>query len=165
MDFIDIKVPWYVRWLAIIALFAVTSAFAWLKGASDGATKLAVVKNEMVLIGKAQKEKYAKAEKVSSEITKNEGNQYEKGVGVIRGLYGPGRVLPTNPGSGSAAEVSKATGSADVAAANAGLGTGVRPPAEACEGLKSDAAVTTLQLLRLQNWIELQESSWNKLTE
>lgn len=157
-----ILVPWYVRLIAGAALIAACVGFGWVKGAASSLANLKEFKHDVVFVGKDQQAKYAEVAKVASDITKDEGKQYEKGNSDLRRIYGPGRVLHNNPGSSPAAIISETTKQPDVAAADAGLGAGVRQAApDDCKGLKSDAAVTTLQLLRLQSWIERQQLNWD----
>jgi hypothetical protein len=94
---------------------------------------------------------------VQNQITQESDHAYQTTALTLRDLYGPGRVRQQSASieraaglSGSASSPGKPHGAVADGRSGAG-GTAAETGAE-CEGLRSDAAVTTAQLLALQQW-------------
>lgn len=149
-------VPWPWRILALVALAAAIYGVGWVKGLHAGATDHAEFASRVAALGAAAEERARATVRRQADITIHTETTYAQGSDNLRRMYGPGRMrgsahfggvkLPSIPGS---------SGQPDGTTADAGSGT-ADPAADACAGLRSDAAVTTRQLLFLQDWVARQ---------
>ncbi|OPZ86924.1 MAG: hypothetical protein BWY76_00716 [bacterium ADurb.Bin429] len=116
-------------------------------------------KIEVAAKAKAQDEKTAAINKIQNLTTLETEANYEQGITAILDLYGPGR-LQHRAGGSKLPGISSSAKKPDAAAADTRSGATLPATIEndQCQGLKSDAAATTRQLLYLQNWIERQSS-------
>ena len=110
---------------------------------------------EVAAAGKAREEKTASINKTQNSMTKYIEANYEQGITAILDLYGPGRVQPDSS-RGKLPGIPKSAKKPDAKSTNA-RSCPVTPAPNESQGLKSDCATTTRQLLYLQDWILRQE--------
>lgn len=153
-------VPWYYRALAVALLVAAVWGHGWVKGAAHVEAKFDAFRDQVSAAGGVQKAKHEAVTKQGAAITASVGGEYAKAVNGVSDLYGHGRVR-SSARSSSAPTVSEAPGRADETTADPRPGASVVTSGETeCKALKSDAAVTTTQLLYLQDWVEQQAAAW-----
>ena len=151
-------IPWPYRLLALALLAAALFGAGWVKGMQYGADDHAEFAARVAAQGEAAEARTHATVRRQAAITTDTETTYVQGSTDLLRLHGPGRLrgqahfagvkLPALPDP--AAEP-------DAAAADAGPGAAEpAPDADACAGLRSDAAMTTRQLLFLQGWVEQQ---------
>lgn len=139
----------------VLALFLFV--FGWSRGASHVQTQYDAYRTAVEAAGRAQAAKTETITQAQSVVTAQSEKTYDQGTPALRNLYGPGRVRDSNTRRRPVSTVPDAAGIADAAPADAGSSAGsVAPDQAQCAGLESDAAVTTRQLLYLQDWVEQQ---------
>lgn len=104
-------------------------------------------------VGRMQNAKAALINSAQNATTQQVEAQYVQGSDAVRNLYGPGRVQ-SNPGGRKLPGISNPSQKPDAATADNRPDSDLSSSSENCSGLKSDAAVTTRQLLFFQDWIE-----------
>lgn len=143
----------YWRALLIAALVTLMALFFSLwRGEVRSAAKF---RAEVAAAGRAREEKTAGANKAQDSTTKYIEANYENGSTALRDLYGPGRVQPDSS-RGKLSGISKAAKKPNAATPDPRPCACTPAPGED-QGLKSDCATTTRQLLYLQDWILRQE--------
>lgn len=151
-------IPWPYRLLALTLLAAALFGAGWVKGMQHGAADHAEFAARVAALGDAAEARTRATVRRQAAITTDTETTYAQGSADLRRLHGPGRLrgqahfggikLPTVPIS---------PGQSDGPTADAGPGAAESAPdTDACAGLRSDAAVTTRQLLFLQDWVERQ---------
>lgn len=136
--------PMVYRILGILAIVLALFSFGYYKGYSNEKQKFDAYKAEIVAIAKEQESKVKRINKEASKINKDVSNAYSNDVAAIRAYY---QRLRGNASSGTVPTVSSAP-----------KGTHGVPK----DGLLSDCAETTLQLMYLQEWIVKQDENYNK---
>lgn len=149
-------IPWPYRLLAMALLAAALFGAGWVKGMQHGATEHAEFAARVAALGDAAEARTRATMRRQAAITTHTETTYAQGSTDLRRLHGPGRLrgqphfggvkLPAIPDPARQPDDPAADprpGSAEPA-----------PDADACAGLRSDAAVTTRQLLFLQGWVE-----------
>lgn len=134
----------------VLALVATTSLWRHEVKAFDK------FKIDVAATAKAQNDKVQAIEKTQSAVTKQSEGLYLQGSDALTSIYGAGRVqLSTS--SSKLPRVSKATSKPNATPANARPSAALPSACSCdCEGLRADAAQTTMMLLFLQDWNEKQ---------
>lgn len=151
-------IPWPWRLLALALLAAALFGAGWVKGMQYGAADHAKFAARVSALGEVAEAKTRATVRRQTAITTHTETTYAQGSDTLRRLHGPGRLreqahfggvkLPALPGPSR---------QSDGPAADAGPGAAEpAPDGDACAGLRSDAAMTTRQLLFLQGWVERQ---------
>lgn len=148
--------PWPYRILALVAMAAALFGAGWVKGLRDGADEHAEFAAQVASLGAAAEERTRATVRRQTAITTRTETTYAQGSDNLRRLHGLGRMRgPAHFGGLKLPSIPGSSGQSDGPAADAGSGAGSSASAEdACAGLRSDAAVTTRQLLFLQGWVE-----------
>ena len=136
--------PMVYRVLAVVAVVLTLFSFGYYKGYSHEKAKFDAYKAEIVAVAKEQEAKVKQINKQASKINKEVSNAYSNDVAAIRDYY---QRLRLNSGSGAVSPLPKGPS-----------GTNGTPE----DGLLSDCAETTLQLMYLQEWVLKQEANYNE---
>lgn len=148
--------PWPYRILALVAMAAALFGAGWVKGLRDGADEHAEFAAQVASLGAAAEERTRATVRRQTAITTRTETTYAQGSDNLRRLHGLGRMRgPAHFGGLKLPSIPGSSGQSDGTTADAGSGT-ADPAADACAGLRSDAAVTTRQLLFLQDWVARQ---------
>lgn len=152
--------PWYYRALAVAALVAAVWGHGWVKGAAHVEAEFDSFKGQVMAVGSVQKAKHEAVAKQGAAITASVGGEYAKSVEGVSDLYGHGRVR-SSARSSTTTTVPEAPGRTDERPADPGLGAVIIASGEnECKALRADAALTTIQLLYLRDWVDQQAAAW-----
>ena len=151
-------IPWPYRLLALALLAAALFGAGWVKGMQHGAADHAEFAARVAAQGEAAEARTRVTVRRQAAITTDTETTYAQGSTDLRRLHGPGRLRGQAHFDGlKLPAVPDPAAEPDAAAADAGPGAAEpAPDADACAGLRSDAAMTTRQLLFLQGWVEQQ---------
>lgn len=151
-------IPWPYRLLALALLAAALFGAGWVKGMQYGADDHAEFAARVAAQGEAAEARTRATVRRQAAITTDTETTYAQGSTDLRRLHGPGRLRGQAHFDGlKLPAVPDPAAEPDAAAADAGPGAAEpAPDADACAGLRSDAAMTTRQLLFLQGWVEQQ---------
>lgn len=154
-------IPWPYRLLAMALLAAALFGAGWVKGMQHGAADHAEFAARVAALGDAAEARTRATVRRQAAITTHTETTYAQGSTDLRRLHGPGRLRgQSHFGGVKLPAIPDPAGQSDGPAADAGLGAAdPAPDGDACAGLRSDAAVTTRQLLFLQGWVERQAAS------
>jgi hypothetical protein len=140
--------PWWYRWAALAVLVAAVWGHGWTTGAGHVQGKFNTFKTNVTVVGRAQVEVNKQVARQSVAISKQSEVRYEKGVSILSDMYGFGGMLYADTGCSTPAAVPEAA-----------PGTDEKTP-DIAPSPDSLAAITTLQLLYLQDWVEKQAALW-----
>lgn len=151
-------IPCPYRLLAMALLAAALFGAGWVKGMQHGAADHAEFAARVAALGDAAEARTRATVRRQAAITTHTETTYAQGSTDLRRLHGPGRLRGEAPFGGvKLPALPDPAGQSDGPAADAGPGAvEPAPDGDACAGLRSDAAVTTRQLLFLQGWVERQ---------
>ena len=151
-------IPWPYRLLALALLAAALFGAGWVKGMQYGADDRAEFAARVAALGDAAEARTRATVRRQAAITTDTEKTYAQGSTDLRRLHGPGRLRGQAHFAGvKLPAVPDPARQPDDPAADAGPGAAEpAPDADACAGLRSDAAMTTRQLLFLQGWVEQQ---------
>lgn len=157
-----------VRWVVMAAIGAALWGYGYVSGLRSEADRHTEFAASVASAGARQEARTAAAVRNQRSITQQTETTYVQGNDAVRRLYGPGRVRKpeTDPRRGELPAIPQAAGEPDAATANPGPGAALPAAGEdPCGALKSDAAVTTRELLFLQDWIRQQQAAMNGGTQ
>lgn len=151
-------IPWPYRLLAMALLAAALFGAGWVKGMQHGAADHAEFSARVAALGDAAEARTRATVRRQTAITNDTETTYAKGSTDLLRLHGPGRLRwQSHFGGVKLPALPDPARQPDGPAADAGPGAAEpAPDTDACAGLRSDAAVTTRQLLFLQGWVERQ---------
>lgn len=151
-------IPWPYRLLAMVLLAAALFGAGWVKGMQHGAADHAEFAARVAALGDAAEARTSATVRRQTAITNDTETTYAQGSTDLRRLHGPGRLRgQSHFGGVKLPAIPDPARQPDGPAADAGPGAvEPAPDGDACAGLRSDAAVTTRQLLFLQGWVERQ---------
>lgn len=149
-------IPWPYRLLALALLAAALFGAGWVKGMQHGAAEHAEFAARVAALGDAAEARTRATVRRQAAITTHTETTYAQGSTDLRRLHGPGRLRgQAHFGGVKLPALPDPARQSDGPAADAGLGAAdPAPDGDACAGLRSDAAMTTRQLLFLQGWVE-----------
>lgn len=151
-------IPWPYRLLALALLAAALFGAGWVKGMQHGAADHAEFAARVAALGDAAEARTSATVRRQTAITNDTETTYAKGSTDLLRLHGPGRLRgQSHFGGVKLPAIPDPARQPDDSAADAGPGAAEpAPDVDACAGLRSDAAMTTRQLLFLQGWVERQ---------
>ena len=147
-------VPMPYRLAGIALLSAALFAFGWLKGAGHVQGEFdRYLADEKAAVA-AQEARTKAISATQKTITTASEAHHAATTTALRDLYGPGRLQPPAAGGGLLSRFPAASLRVDAPAADTGPGSdGPASRPDDYPRLRSDAALTTVQLLELQAWI------------
>lgn len=156
--------PIIARWAVIAALCAALFCYGFVVGLRHESDRHTDFVAQVARAGAKQQARTDAAVGRQTAITQQSEIKHVQGAAALRDLYGPGRTdrmrQPSHFDGLKLPAVPDPAAEPDAAAADAGPGAAEpAPDADACAGLRSDAAMTTRQLLFLQGWVEQQAAS------
>ena len=151
-------IPWPYRLLAMALLAAALFGAGWVKGMQHGAADHAEFSARVAALGDAAEARTRATVRRQTAITNDTETTYAQGSTDLLRLHGPGRLRgQSHFGGVKLPAIPDPARQPDDPAADAGPGAAdPAPDVDACAGLRSDAALTTRQLLFLQGWVERQ---------
>lgn len=154
-------IPWPYRLLSLVLLAAALFGAGWVKGMQHGAAEHAEFAARVAALGDAAEARTRATVRRQTAITNDTETTYAQGSTDLLRLHGPGRLRgQTHFGGVKLPPLPDPARQPDDPAADAGPGAAEpAPDVDACAGLRSDAAMTTRQLLFLQGWVERQAAS------
>lgn len=148
-------IPWPYRVAAVAGLALALYGAGYLQGRLVGQRELDAYKQEVAVAAAQQATITAAKISQQKQITQETADAYAQNMDALRLLYERRlRSHPVRPGAVPA--VPGTPGVPDAGPADPGPGAGDVAAEDQCLELKRDAALTTLQLLSLQGWVQHQ---------